>query len=65
MHVFRYIHKHIPYVDKKRTALWGWSYGGYNALMTLAKDRENIFKCGVAVSPLVDFLYYGKNMKNF
>lgn len=49
----------MPYVDAERTAIWGWSYGGYAAGMALAKDTENVFKCGISVAPVTDWALYG------
>ena len=48
----------LGYIDKKKTAVWGWSYGGYLSLMTLSKDTENIFACGASVAPVVDWSLY-------
>ncbi|XP_050439500.1 venom dipeptidyl peptidase 4-like [Adelges cooleyi] len=56
--VAKYLQNNLPYIDKSRTAIWGWSYGGYVAGMTLAKDEENIFKCGLSVAPVTDWMYY-------
>lgn len=50
----------LPYVDSTRTAIWGWSYGGYAAGMALASDTEEIFKCGISVAPVTDWTLYGK-----
>ena len=36
--------KGLPYVDSDNVAIWGWSYGGYLSLTTLAKDKESVFK---------------------
>ncbi|XP_075211304.1 venom dipeptidyl peptidase 4-like isoform X2 [Lycorma delicatula] len=54
----KYIHDHFAFIDKTRTGIWGWSYGGYNTLMILIKDTSNLIECGVAKSPIIDFLYY-------
>ena len=32
------------FLDASRVAIWGWSYGGYAAAMTLMKDEENVRK---------------------
>jgi dipeptidyl aminopeptidase/acylaminoacyl peptidase len=39
--------------------VWGWGYGGYVTAMLLG-SQQNIFKCGIAVSPIADWLYYSK-----
>lgn len=48
-----------PYVDPKRIAIWGWSYGGFMTLKTLETDAGRTFSYGVAVAPVCDFRYYG------
>lgn len=48
------------YVDEERIAIWGWSYGGFNALKTLEQDGGQTFKYGMAVAPVTDWRYYGK-----
>lgn len=46
-----------PYVDKDRIAIWGWSFGGFNTIMSLCKGRQ-VFNCGVAVAPVTDWRFY-------
>jgi len=46
-----------PYVDKNKIAIWGWSYGAYNTLMSMSKGR-GIFKAGIAVAPVTDWKFY-------
>ncbi len=42
----------LRYVDEKRIGIWGWSYGGYNTLMAMAKyDGPQVIKLGMAVAP--------------
>ena len=47
----------LPYVDPDRIGIWGWSYGGYNTLMTLLRGGH-IFKMGIAVAPVTDWRNY-------
>ncbi len=47
----------LPYVDKERIAIWGWSFGGFNTIMSMAEGRP-VFRCGVAVAPVTDWRYY-------
>ncbi|MBQ9642184.1 MAG: S9 family peptidase [Bacteroidaceae bacterium] len=47
----------LPYVDKSRIAMWGWSFGGFNTIMSMAEGR-GLFRCGVAVAPVTDWRYY-------
>lgn len=46
-----------PYVDKDNIAIWGWSFGGFNTLMSLSEGRP-VFKCGVAIAPPTSWRYY-------
>jgi len=45
------------YVDKERIAIWGWSYGGWNTLMSMSEGRP-VFRCGVAIAPPTCWRYY-------
>ena len=47
----------LPYVDKERIGIWGWSYGGFNTLMSMSEGRP-VFKAGVAVAPVTNWRYY-------
>ena len=38
------------YVDKERIGIWGWSYGGWNTLMSMSEGRP-VFRAGVAIAP--------------
>lgn len=46
-----------PYVDASRMAIWGWSYGGFNTLMSMSEGRD-VFCCGVAIAPPTDWRFY-------
>ncbi len=45
------------YVDASRIAIWGWSFGGFNTLMSMSEGHP-VFKCGVAVAPFTSFKLY-------
>ena len=45
------------YVDKQHIAIWGWSYGGWNTLMSMSEGRD-VFCCGVAIAPPTCWRYY-------
>ena len=45
------------YVDAGRIGIWGWSYGGFNTLMSMSEGRP-VFKAGVAVAPPTNWKYY-------
>ena len=47
----------LPYVDASRIGIWGWSYGGFNTLMSMSEGR-GVFKAGVAVAPPTSWRYY-------
>uniref|UniRef100_A0A803T1K4 Dipeptidyl peptidase 4 n=1 Tax=Anolis carolinensis TaxID=28377 RepID=A0A803T1K4_ANOCA len=47
----------MRFVDEKRIAIWGWSYGGYVASMVLG-SHSGYFKCGIAVAPVSRWQYY-------
>lgn len=47
----------LPYVDKENIGIWGWSYGGFNTLMSMSEGR-GVFKAGVAVAPPTDWRFY-------
>ena len=47
----------LPYVDKDRIAIWGWSFGGYNTLMAMSVGN-GVFKAGIAVAPPTDWRHY-------
>lgn len=47
----------FPYVDKNRIAIWGWSFGGYNTLMSMSTGNGT-FKAGIAVAPPTDWKFY-------
>lgn len=47
----------LPYINKERMAIWGWSFGGYNTLMALSTG-DGTFKAGIAVAPPTDWKYY-------
>ncbi|KAK2581827.1 hypothetical protein KPH14_002294 [Odynerus spinipes] len=56
--VTRYLQETYPWIDSKRTGIWGWSYGGFATAMILAKDSASVFKCGVSVAPVSSWIYY-------
>lgn len=47
----------LPYVDKDNIGIWGWSFGGYNTIMSMSQD-EAVFKAGVAVAAPTDWRFY-------
>ncbi len=47
----------LPFVDKDRIGIWGWSFGGYVTLLALTKGAE-YFKAGIAVAPVTNWRFY-------
>lgn len=47
----------LPYVDKANIGIWGWSFGGFNTLMSMSEGRP-VFKAGVAVAAPSNWKYY-------
>ena len=48
--------KQFSYIDGERIAIFGWSFGGYNTLMSLCRGK--VFRAGVAVAPVTDWRFY-------
>ena len=50
----------LPYVDKDRIGIIGWSYGGYAAIRTLCQQESTapLLRCGVAIAPVTDWQLY-------
>lgn len=47
----------LPYVEKDRIGIWGWSYGGYMAALTILNGAD-YFKAAVAVAPVTHWKFY-------
>ncbi|MCR5887965.1 S9 family peptidase [Hymenobacter sp. J193] len=47
----------MPFVDKSRIGIWGWSFGGYMTALALTKNAD-IFKMGISVAPVTNWRYY-------
>ncbi|MBR3479147.1 MAG: S9 family peptidase [Prevotella sp.] len=45
------------YVDKDHIAIWGWSYGGWNTLMSMSEGRD-AFCAGIAIAPPTCWRFY-------
>ena len=47
----------LPYVDKDRIGVHGWSYGGFMTI-SLMTNYPDVFKVGVAGGPVIDWKWY-------
>lgn len=47
----------LPFVDKSRIGIFGWSYGGYMSSLCLLKGND-VFKAGIAVAPVTNWKWY-------
>ena len=49
--------KSLPYVDKDRIGVHGWSFGGYMTI-SLITNYPDVFKVAVAGGPVIDWKWY-------
>jgi len=47
----------LPYVDKARIGMFGWSYGGYMSSLAITVGAD-LFKTAVAVAPVINWRFY-------
>jgi dipeptidyl-peptidase-4 len=47
----------LPYSDKSRIAIWGWSFGGFTTLLCMEKGGD-LFKAGISVAPVTHYKFY-------
>ncbi|MBP1677095.1 MAG: dipeptidyl-peptidase [Bacteroidetes bacterium] len=47
----------LPFIDKNRIGIWGWSFGGSMTLWSMSTG-EQVFKAGVSVAPVTDWRLY-------
>lgn len=47
----------LPFVDKDRIGIWGWSFGGYMSALCITAGAD-YFKTAVSVAPVTNFRYY-------
>jgi dipeptidyl-peptidase-4 len=47
----------LPFVDKNRIGIFGWSYGGYMSSLCITQGAD-VFKAAIAVAPVTNWKYY-------
>lgn len=47
----------LPYIDPNRIGIWGWSYGGYMAALSLFTGHM-YFKAAISVAPVTSWRFY-------
>jgi dipeptidyl-peptidase 4 len=47
----------LPFIDKTRIGIWGWSYGGFMSSICICKGAD-VFKSAIAVAPVTNWRYY-------
>jgi len=52
------------YADPTRSCIAGWSYGGYAALMGVAKNPD-LYKCAIAMAALTDINDAKRDLKKY
>lgn len=47
----------LPYIDKERIGIWGWSFGGFMSSTCILKGND-VFKSAIAIAPVTNWRYY-------
>lgn len=47
----------LPYADKSRIGIWGWSFGGFMSLNAIMQGAD-VFKLAIAVAPVTNWRFY-------
>lgn len=69
----RFIIAEVKHVESESVVIIGKGTGGYLATMMMAKDTvhlleeetREIFKCGIIISPTIDWFKYGSSISFF
>nr|XP_039258810.1 dipeptidyl peptidase 4-like [Styela clava] len=54
----RQITEKYNFIDSSKVAMWGRSYGGYITARTMSEDENILFRCGLSVAPVTDWMTY-------
>ncbi|KAF5283304.1 hypothetical protein FQA39_LY17351 [Lamprigera yunnana] len=57
LEVTEYLRDTLHFIDKRRVAVWGWSYGGFVAALALASSKS-VFQCAISVAPVTSWKLY-------
>ena len=47
----------LPYIDKNRIGIWGWSFGGFMSTNAILKGND-VFSMAIAVAPVTSWRFY-------
>jgi dipeptidyl-peptidase 4 len=47
----------LPYVEKSRIGIYGWSYGGFMSSLCILKGND-VFKAAIAIAPVTSWKWY-------
>lgn len=47
----------LPWVDKNRIGIWGWSYGGFMSATCIMKGND-VFSTAISVAPVTNWRFY-------
>ncbi len=47
----------LNFVNAKKMAIWGWSYGGFMTLLAMSKG-DGVFSAGISVAPVTNWRFY-------
>lgn len=53
--ITREILSSFQHIESQEVIIIGKGLGGYLSTLVLAKDEQNTFKCGIAISPIIDW----------
>ena len=54
----KFIETNKSHIDRRKVAIWGWSYGGFSTLKSIELDKGETFKYAMAVAPVTNWLLY-------